>query len=295
MVILVVLKICEDNFLFYITHTKYFNVLCYFVIIFLIFLFILVQDERFVNKFKNSKFKRFFVVGSFGLFVGFLIFLFAWLLNVEAFEGCATKYYLDADLKAKGSINKTLNKLDDTKIIVVGDSRMALIEDDAEIKKPFNFEFVAKSAMKINWFKTTALRRVKRILNNDDFRYHVVVNMGVNDLNSDDDVDELADDYFELYSKLAEDYPDIYVYIMSINPIDEKLRNETEPSNKRTTRKIKQFNDRIQENLDKSDLKNMYYCDAYNALDFKTIDGLHYTQNTNRKIIDYIKDECIDF
>ena len=39
----------------------------------------------------------------------------------------------------------------------------------------------------------------------------------------------------------------------------------------------------------------MYYCDAYHDLDFDTDDGLHYTRETNKKIIKYITDDCIKY
>ena len=48
------LKFCEDNFLFYITHTKYFDILCVFVVLFFIALFVLTQKNEFIDKFKNK-------------------------------------------------------------------------------------------------------------------------------------------------------------------------------------------------------------------------------------------------
>lgn len=290
-----ILKFCDDNFLFYITHTKYFDILCYFVIFLLIALFILVQKNVFIEKIKKSKFKMFFIILFSGLFVGFLIFLFAWLLNKDTFNGCSTKYYQNIYFKAENTVNETVNNLKNSKVIIVGDSRMEFIEDDKEIITPFNFEFVAKSGMTITWFKNTALPRVKKILKDNEFNYYIVVNMGVNDLNSNYKGKEIAEDYFELYSKLANDYPNIKMYIMSVNPIYEDKLNEWERTNKRTVEKIKMFNDTIQDELKESDLENLHYCDAYNTIDFNSDDGLHYTQDTNREIINYIANKCISF
>ena len=106
---------------------------------------------------------------------------------------------------------------------------------------------------------------------------------------------EIVEDYLKLYSELAERFPNVKVYIMSVNPINEEKRNKTEPNNKRTTEKIKLFNKLIREKLKDSNLKNMYYCDAYNNLKFDTNDGLHYTQETNEDIIYYISNKCIDY
>ena len=288
-------KFCDDNFLFYITHTKYFDILCYFVIFLLIFLFILVQKNEFIEKIKKSKFKMFFIVLFSGIFVGFLIFLFAWLLNKDTFNGCSTKYYQNIYFKTENTINKTVNNLKNSKVIIVGDSRMELINNDNEIKKPFNFVFIAKSGRRLSWLKDVATPNLKTILKNKKFDYHVVFNMGVNDLNSDYNGNEIALDYFEIYQSIATDYPNVKTYILSVNSIDENKINKFWPSSKRTNKKIRLFNKTILEKIDKLNLNNIYYCDSNNDLKFDTYDGLHYTQNTNKKIINYIANKCIKF
>ena len=289
------LKFCEDNFLFYITHTKYFDILCLFVVLLFIALFILIQKDEFIEKIKNNNFKMFTIIFSLGIFVGFLVFLFAWSLNKNKFEGCSTRYYQNIYFKAEKNINKTLKNFEKSKVIIVGDSRMEFIDNDEEIIKPFNFEFVAKSGMRIDWFKDVAVPRLEEILKNNNYNYYVVVNMGVNDLNSDYKGKEIAEDYFKLYSKIAYKYPNLKFYIMSVNPIIDKKLADAGTSDKRTTKKIKLFNKTIQENLKNHDAKNMFYCDAYNTLNFKTKDGLHYTQDTNKKIIKYIINDCVQF
>ena len=290
-----ILKFCNDNLLFYITHTKYFDILCCFVIIFLISLIFLTFNNKFIEKIKNSQLKMTSIIIFLGLFVGFLIFLFAWLLNKDTFNGCSTKYYQNIYFKTQNNLNKTVNSLKKSEVIIVGDSRMEFIEDDKEIITPFNFEFVAKSGMKIDWFKNTAIPKVKSILKNKSFNYYIVVNMGVNDLNSEYKGEEISKKYFELYSKLAKEYPNIEVYIMSVDPIFENKLNKWELSNKRTTQKIKLFNNTIKDELKQSNLDNLYYCNAYNTLQFESEDGLHYTQKTNRKIINYIANDCVSF
>ena len=289
------LKFCNDNFLFYITHTKYFDILCCFVILFLIFLIFLSFNDKFINKIKNNKFKMIFIIAFLGLFVGFLLFLFAWILNKDAFNGCSTKFYENIYFRAKNDLNKKTAELNKSKVIVVGDSRMEFIADDKDIVIPFNFEFVAKSGMKIDWFRKTAILKVKSILKNKEYKYYVIVNMGVNDLNTNYKGDEISKDYFKLYQKLAKDYPNIDVYIMSVNPIYEDKLNKSEVSNKRTVNKIKLFNNNILNELEHSNLDNLYYCDSYNNLHFESEDGLHYTRDTNKEIINYIANKCIDF
>lgn len=291
-----ILKFCDDNFLFYITHTKYFDILCYFVIFLLIALFILVQKNDFIEKVKKSKFKMFFIILFSGFFVGFLIFLFAWLLNKDTFNGCSTRYYQNIYFKTESTINETVNNLKNSKVIIVGDSRMQLINDDNDFNKPFNFEFVAKGGSKIDWLKNTALNRTKNILKDNDFDYYVVVNIGVNDLSyKTDNVNEIANDYFEIYEKLASDYPEIKLYILSVNPIDESKINEFWDDNNRTNKKIENFNKNMLNKLNRSTLNNIYYCDSYNELKFETKDGLHYTNETNKEIINYIANKCVKF
>ena len=84
------------------------------------------------------------------------------------------------------------------------------------------------------------------------------------------------------------------MYILSVNPIDDELINQKWDNN-RTTEEIKLFNNTIQKELAKSNLDNLYYCDSYNAMNFETYDGLHYTEDTNKKIINYINTKCVQY
>lgn len=289
------LKFCDDNFIFYITHMKYFDILCYFIIFFLIVLCFLAQKNSFFDKFKNNFLSKVILIIGSGVFVGFLVFLFIWILSDNSFAGCMTKYNQNIYLRFKGVVNNFTNKINSNDVIIVGDSRMSLINDDKALEKPSNVRFVAKSGMTIDWFENDALEKLDDIIDNDGEGYHVVVNMGVNDLNyKQHKGDDIASNYFDLYSNLASKYPRVKIYILSVNPIDEKKINEAGDNN-RTTKKIELFNKTIQKKLIDSDKENMYYCDSYNTLDFKTKDGLHYTQDTNRKIINYIVNDCVKF
>lgn len=292
-----ILKFCDDNFLFYITHTKYFDILCLFVILFFIVLFFLVQKDEFLQKFKNNDFKRFLAILSLGLFTGFFVFLFVWILNAKSFNGCSSKYYENIYSKTLRNLDFNTSLIKANKIIVVGDSRMELIDDNKEIEKPFNMEFVAKSSTHLDWFEDTAVKKVEKIID-DAFKYNVVINMGVNDLNwlkKDYNEEDLADDYFNAYKKLINEYPNVNFYLLSVNPLDEKVIKKKIIDNKRSNKSIKKYNNYLKEKIDDSEFDNLYYCDSNNDLKFDTYDGLHYTRDTNRDIINYIANKCVKF
>lgn len=290
-----ILKFCNDNLLFYITHTKYFDILCCFVIIFLISLIFLTFNNKFIEKIKNSQFKMTSIIIFFGLFVGFLIFLFAWLLNKDTFNSCSTKYYQNIYFKTQNNLNSSIEKLEKSKVIIIGDSRMELINNDSKIEKPFNFQFIAKGGSRISWLKDEAIPKLKTILKDKNTNYHIIFNMGVNDLNSDYKGNEIALDYFKIYQSIASDFSNAKIYILSVNPIDESKINKFWEDNKRTNKKIKLFNKTILTKLNNANLNNMFYCNSNDKLKFNTYDGLHYTKETNKNIINYIANKCINF
>lgn len=181
------------------------------------------------------------------------------------------------------------------KVIIVGDSRMEYIATGTGYEIPDNFSFIALSGSKIDWFCDMASERLKQELDNrkKNVTYHVVFNMGVNDLNTSTDFNTIASAYYNLYKKFAEDYPDVYFYLLSINPIDDKTINEHEKGQKRTNLKIDFTNRKMVSLLNDDNLSNMSYCDSDHHITFNTKDGLHYDRDTNQKIVDYISNECV--
>lgn len=274
-------KICNNDLFFFFTNSKYLDYICYFAIFFCLVLLVMIQYKHFFNnRFKNLK--RFLIVFSGSLFILFFLGSFFIILNKDKFEGCMNPY-------TKMHV--------DNKIIISGDSRMEFIEDDSEMVLPYNVIFVAKSGMTYDWFSKEAVPEIEKIIEEKDsgFKYSIVVNMGVNDLQENININERADDYFKEYEYLAEIDDEVNVYILSVNPIRKNLLAKTQPYNIRTNKKIERFNSRIQDDLNESGASNMFYCDAYNDLNFDTDDGLHYTRETNKKIIKYITDDCIKY
>ena len=184
------------------------------------------------------------------------------------------------------------------KVVIVGDSRMELItskEDELDI--PNNFIFDALSGARRKWLIDSGRPKLEKILDNKDnnYTYHVVFNLGVNDLNSSDNPKTLADKYFDIYKEIIFEYSDVYFYFLSVNPIDEDVIEEKFSPNERTNDKIEVFNARMYENMVDLNNKRVNYCDAYNRLKFGLPDGLHYDDETDQRIVDFIARDCINF
>lgn len=293
-----ILKFCEDNFLFFITHTKYFDILCLFVILFFIVLFFLVQKDEFLQKFKNNDFKRFLAILSLGLFTGFFVFLFVWILNAKSFNGCSTKFNMNIYTKIKNNVSLTTKKIDSSMIIIIGDSRMEFIKNDKNIQLPRNVEIVAKSGASFEWFEEYGLKETKKIVskNKNEFdNIFIVVNMGVNDVLYISEYMKNADYYFADYLELAEYNSKIDLYVLSVNPIMEKKLKKYKPQIVRTNTEIDKFNKSLTKKISDAKSDNIFYCDSNNELNFDTDDGLHYTRETNRNIINYIVNKCVKY
>lgn len=194
--------------------------------------------------------------------------------------------------------DKKIQNIALNKIIIVGDSRMEFIYNKKDVLNiPSNFIFDSKSGATIDWLVETGGPELEKILDqkDDDYTYHVIFNLGVNDLSSLANPKKIADNYFELYNDIIQKYSDVKFYFLSVNPIDEEIINDYFPSNNRTNDKIELFNARINQDMLNSNFSNAYYCDSYNMLDFYLPDGLHYDDETDQKIIDYIARNCVIF
>lgn len=275
---------------------KFFDLCCFFVLFFLIGLCFLVKNDDILEKIKNKNFIKFIIIAFSLIFVGFLIFIFIWLIYSSSVKNCVCKYYESIPNVFYKSINNETNYLKNNRVLIIGDSRMEYMQNDKTLIKPENFDFIAKNSMKYTWFHDEALPRAYKTLKNNKYdKYNIVVNMGVNDLNDDIDIKKRADDYFKDYEKLAQYNSKINLYILSINPIFEKRLNETQKYNTRTNKKIEEFNKEIIKKINNSKEGNIYYCNAYDKLKFKSDDGIHYIKETNEKIIDYIINDCIKY
>lgn len=290
-VFIMLLDLCDKNFF---TDLKNINIICYIIVLLCCLLcFCLIYQ----NKHENKVIKKIMILISIFSIIGFG-FLITIIINKNInYDGCYCKFY-NLNLKPieKNTIHTSLENITFNSVIVVGDSRMWLIEkNEDKLNIPINFSFVAKSGAKIDWLEKEALSQVASKLDkaDDNYTYHVVMNMGVNDLNDNISVIKRANEYFDLYKKIALKYPNVKFYLLSVNPIDEIIINEKWAGNYRTNRKINMFNNEMNKLILDSRLGNMYNCDSYHSISFKLPDGLHYSLDTDQNILNFISNKCI--
>lgn len=193
---------------------------------------------------------------------------------------------------------KQIKEIIYNKVIIIGDSRMEFLKDrENEIKIPKNFNFIALSSTKIDWFKKVAIIKLNKKLENrnEKYKYHIIINMGVNDLNDNEKVEKHANNYLKLINNLVKENKDINFYFLSVNPITDKIIGKYFKPQKRTTEKIKEFNKIILKSINNQKYKNLSYCDSYNNIDFGIPDGLHYDKDTDQKIVDFIVKDCVKY
>ena len=164
-----ILKICEDNFLF--ENLKYIDGLCYFVV----FLCILLSIVFHIGESKRMKTLKFSILAAYICFA-FLVFiiLFQSFLNHSA-KGCACQLAPDTEVY-KDIEEYQIADISHNKVIIIGDSRMELIRLGKNILKiPINFEFISKGGATIYWTKDTAIPTLIEKLSqkDDDFKYIV--------------------------------------------------------------------------------------------------------------------------
>ena len=215
----------------------------------------------------------------------------------EKSDNLAKEEILEINKNNTNIIEEKIQKQRNNKVIIVGDSRMEYIEKEAEIVDiPINFSFIALGGSKIDWFEEKATQALTEKLNNADnkYNYHVIFNMGVNDMQNREDMNALADDYYKLYRNFAHKYQNINFYILSVNPVNEEKIYEKYKYRGRTDKKVNDYNETIKNMIYNDKLDNIYYCDSYNSIEFISPDGLHYEETTDQKIINFIVNDCIN-
>ncbi len=160
----------------------------------------------------------------------------------------------------------------DTQMIWVGDSRILGMQ---EAVNPHSSDYyIGASGQGYFWMRDEGILQLE-----EDIKNHpalpVIINLGVND-------HENITLYLSFYEELMEEYPETDFYFLSVNPIDEEQETSI------TNQEIESFNAAVEK------ARPEKYLDCYTFLKedrFETVDGLHYTEETYRKIYRFVKQQ----
>ena len=160
--------------------------------------------------------------------------------------------------------------------ILVGDSRMVGLCSSVRVNNNTDCS-IAKGSMGSSWFKSTAYPGIKNILSNHPKSY-IVVYMGTNDLGA---IDSATKTYAEYENKLANEYPDSEVVVVSVTPIiDSKVKSY---KNVVTDQNAIKFNSTLKPKLN----SNVSYCDIHDKIKnygCNASDGVHYDASCYNEI-----------
>ena len=150
----------------------------------------------------------------------------------------------------------------------VGDSRTVGLGNVMGISK----KCIAKVGEGHNWYLTTAEKKLKKVLKKNP-KATIILNFGVNDHVN-------VTKYIKSYKKLISDWPEANIYFMSVNPIDSKYT-----AGYVSNAKINKFNKKLKAAFPQRYIDTNSYLKKKG---FKTVDGLHYTAATYKKIYNYV-------
>lgn len=155
-----------------------------------------------------------------------------------------------------------------SKRIFIGDSRTVGMRNAVNSTED---TWSCLESIGLKWMKETGFPAVKNQIGNGSA---VIILLGVNDLGN---VSKYASYINDLYNQYAN--KGVYFYFVSVNPTNGNYAH--------LDSNIKTFNQKIKSSLN-SEIK---FIDTYSYLvsdGFKTVDGLHYTNDTYKKIYNYI-------
>ncbi len=185
------------------------------------------------------------------------------------------------------------------KILIIGDSRMVGASKVVSLDNVF---FVAKNGTTCNYLWEEAVPEAEAILKQyPDDHFTIFLNLGINDLdrweweNRQKEVDSKticdADTYADYYIKLKEKWPTHNFFFVSVNPLDEDVLKSGKYKDLKmsTNQKVEEFNAKVASKVTE---KDTFYCDTFHQLideGYETTDGLHYSEETYKDIIEKIE------
>lgn len=187
----------------------------------------------------------------------------------------------DEELVKKEEIPENIltNKSDN--FIFIGDSRTVAYKEIVDIDKYDFITFISEESKGYDWLNETAIEKLNTRFDTTDLTYNVVLNLGINDLNN-------VDKYIDIYNELAEKNTKHNFFVIPINKVDsEKMMKNG--YNVIENSEIEEFNSKMKSSLS----ENIHFIDTYSYFkdkDLETNDGVHYTDNSSNKILNYISD-----
>ena len=165
--------------------------------------------------------------------------------------------------------------------IFIGDSRTVGMFNCVD-KKSNEFS-IAKGGAGSSWLNGTVLTELKTTIKGKEDSY-IIINMGTNSGLTENE----ANQYAQLYNKIATDYPNSQVVAVSVTQIDVNTAksNGMYSGISLTSDSVNKFNGYLKNKLD----SKIKYCDVYSkiASTYKTLDGVHYDCNTYKDIYNAI-------
>ncbi len=163
--------------------------------------------------------------------------------------------------------------------IFTGDSRIRRLNLTVDLKSKKDTFVVCKSGMGYNWFVSQGLPQINNIMKSKKSidKWVIVSGWGVNDLWN-------RNTYINRYkSLLKNEWKGVDLYLMSVNPVDGAMLSKYGG--------ISSFNSGIRYYVDNSSA-GIKYIDTSRVMKskgFGTVDGLHYTESTNRLIYNTVR------
>jgi len=167
--------------------------------------------------------------------------------------------------------------------IYTGDSRIRRLNLTINMKGMKDTWVVCKSGMGYAWFKKYGLPEIARLMKEKKYidRWVIISGWGVNDLWN-------TETYLKKYSALMKNkWKRTDLFLLSVNPVDGRMIYKY--------RSIPSFNESLVKYVEDSQAENMKisYVDTNMVMTdngFSTIDGLHYSEKTNKLIYKTIRD-----
>ena len=188
--------------------------------------------------------------------------------------GCSKN--TDNSGKDPGQISNAQVRYED--YIFVGDSRFVGMKEATAGKTDTDIRYVAEVGQGLAW-----LKKVAPDLYGESGKT-IIFNLGVNDLYN-------ISGYIDFYNGMPQEFiENNTLVIMTVNPVDEQ--KEADYGYAVTNAEIEQFNSKMKTGVDSLYFKMI---DSYTYVTmsaYKTVDGIHYTNDTYGLIFDYAVECC---